>query len=158
VRGEPFVLGRGLPSPTLTLPVLLLSLLLCWLQILGDRSLKYKYINPNLLFVATAPGSSAGFGSEDSSLAARKPALEDQQVSVALINTVTGAVLHQQVHSAATGPVHAVVSEHWVVYSLRDAVSMRQQVSGPCCHGDQGGNVRVVGFDQSSEQNASERC
>lgn len=92
------------------------------LQILGDRSLKYKYINPNLLFVATAPSSS----SSDSS--GRRVPAEEQQVSVALINTVSGAVLHQQVHSGAAGPVHAVVSEHWVVYTLRDLVSVRQQV------------------------------
>lgn len=49
-------------------------------------------------------------------------------MAVALINTVTGAVLHQQVHSGAAGPVHAVVSEHWVVYAFRDVVTMRQQV------------------------------
>jgi hypothetical protein len=95
-------------------------------QILGDRSLKYKYINPNLLFVATAPSNSPA----DSSTAAagRKVPADEQQVSVALINTVSGAVLHQQVHSGAAGPAHAVVSEHWVVYTLRDPVSMRQQV------------------------------
>lgn len=49
-------------------------------------------------------------------------------MAVALINTVSGAVLHQQVHSGAVGPVHAVVSEHWVVYAFRDVVTMRQQV------------------------------
>lgn len=54
-------------------------------------------------------------------------------MSVALINTVSGAVLHQQVHSGGAGPVQAVVSEHWVVYTLWDVVNLRQQVCWCCC-------------------------
>ena len=99
------------------------------MQILGDRSLKYKYINPNLLFVATAPNTASSSSSgQQASASARKQPAEEQQVSIALINTVTGAVLHQQVHSGAAGPVHAVVSEHWVVYSFMDVINLRQQV------------------------------
>ena len=108
----------------------------CRLQILGDRSLKYKYINPNLLFVATATGSGSSTPAEDSPSAAAAaaggggPVRHDQQVSVALINTVSGAVLHHQLHEGASGPVHAVVSEHWVAYAFRDLATMRQQVGG----------------------------
>lgn len=113
------------------------------LQILGDRSLKYKYINPNLLFVATAPNSQPATDSSNPTAAAvRQIPAEDQQVSVALINTVSGAVLHQQVHTGAAGPVHAVVSEHWVVYTLRDVSSMRQQVRVP--KAEQGGQEHLL--------------
>jgi hypothetical protein len=94
-------------------------LLLCHLQVLGDRSLKYNYLSPNLLFVATGTSATA---------AANLPA-EQQQVSITLLNTVTGGVLHQQLHSGCAGPVHAVVSQNWVVYALRDVVALRQQVS-----------------------------
>lgn len=102
------------------------------MQILGDRSLKYKYINPNLLFVATAPNSGAQQSSSSASTGRKQPA-DEQEVSVALINTVTGAVLHQQVHTGAAGPVHAVVSEHWVVYAFRDIVNLREQVGLGLC-------------------------
>jgi hypothetical protein len=88
------------------------------LQVLGDRSLKYNYLNPNLLFVAT--------GTPPADAARMSP--EQQQVSITLLNTVTGGVLHQQLHSGCAGPVHAVVSQNWVVYALRDVVALRQQV------------------------------
>ncbi|WIA18351.1 hypothetical protein OEZ85_009816 [Tetradesmus obliquus] len=90
-----------------------------YVKVLGDRSLKYNYLNPNLLFVATGT-SPAG--------TADVPA-EQQQVSVTLLNTVTGGVLHQQLHSGCAGPVHAVVSQNWVVYALRDVVALRQQAT-----------------------------
>ncbi|KAF6258674.1 hypothetical protein COO60DRAFT_1517822 [Scenedesmus sp. NREL 46B-D3] len=90
-----------------------------YVKVLGDRSLKYNYLNPNLLFVAT------GTSPED---AGNLPA-EQQQVSIALLNTVTGGVLHQQLHSGCAGPVHAVVSQNWVVYTLRDVVALRQQAT-----------------------------
>lgn len=49
-------------------------------------------------------------------------------MSVVLLNSVTGSVVYQHVHSGAAGPVHAVMSEHWVAYTLRDVESLRQQV------------------------------
>ena len=85
------------------------------LQVLGDRSFKYKYTNPNLLFVAVSSAADADL-------------VEKQSVSVMLVNTVTGGVLHQQTHSGASGPVEALASEHWFVYTLVDRQSMRQQV------------------------------
>jgi hypothetical protein len=117
----------------------------CRLQILGDRSLKYKYINPNLLFVATATGSGSSTPADESpSAAAAGGAVKhDQQVSVALINTVSGAVLHQQLHEGASGPVHAAVSEHWVAYAFRDLATMRQQVRGVA------GEGRVTGVGKA---------
>eukprot|EP00879_Flechtneria_rotunda_P012472 GHRR01013024.1.p1 GENE.GHRR01013024.1~~GHRR01013024.1.p1 ORF type:complete len:683 (+),score=278.61 GHRR01013024.1:59-2050(+) len=90
-----------------------------YVKVLGDRSLKYKYVNPNLLFVATgsSPADAANVASDD------------RTITVALLNTVTGGVLHQQVHRGAVGPVHAVASEHWVVYTFKDVISLRQQAT-----------------------------
>lgn len=88
------------------------------LQILGDRSLKYRYLNPNLLFVATGPSPSAS----------GQVSPDEQSVSVTILNTVTGGVLHTQVHQGCAGPVHAVVSENWIVYVMRNLEALRTQV------------------------------
>jgi len=102
----------------------------CLVQVLGDRSLKYKYVNPNTLFVATGTAVTG-------QLVGGPPT--EQSVTATVLNTVTGSVLHQQVHHGCAGPVHAVASEHWVVYALRDVVNLRQQVRsgrgrGVDCH------------------------
>jgi hypothetical protein len=68
-----------------------------YVKVLGDRSMKYKYFNPSTVFVATA--SAAG-------------------VTVYILDTVTGGVLHSQSHAGGRGPVHALLSEHFVVYHL----------------------------------------
>jgi hypothetical protein len=57
-------------------------------QVLGDRSLKLKYLNPNTLFVATGtlPGQhKAG----------------DCHITAHVIDTVTGHVLFSQTHEVA---------------------------------------------------------
>lgn len=92
---------------------------------LGDRSLKYKYVNPNLLLVATSVGEGGA-----PSHGAASAASEEAAVAVTLLNTVTGAVVHHAVHQEAAGPVHAVLSEHWAVYTLWDTAALRQQVRG----------------------------
>jgi hypothetical protein len=85
------------------------------LQILGDRGFKYKYTNPNVLLLAVASGSPSD-------------PISQQQLTVMLIDTVTGGVLVQQRHEAAAGPVHGLVSEHWAAYSFTDLRTMRPQV------------------------------
>lgn len=58
----------------------------------------YKYLNPNMLLVALG----------DSSLdAASTPVM-----TVLLLDSVTGRVLHKQLQMAATGPVQLLVSEN----------------------------------------------
>lgn len=53
-------------------------------QVLGDRSLKLKYLNPNTLFVATGNG---------------------RTLTASLLDTVSGRFLHRQSH-AARAPAH----------------------------------------------------
>lgn len=72
-----------------------------WVRVLGDRSTLFKYLSPNVIFVATAP---KGAG----------PAAT--AVSVHLLDAATGRVLYRVRHNEARGPVHAVVCENWVVY------------------------------------------
>ncbi len=91
-----------------------------YVKVLGDRSMKYKYLSPSTAFVATA-----GAGG----------------VTVYLLDTVTGGVLHSQAHPAGRGPVRALLAEHFVVYHLYDAKLARWVGLGsgwwwrlrPCC-------------------------
>ncbi len=67
------------------------------MQILGNKSLKIKYLNPSTVFIATGPPE--GLLTED--LEASSIAL-----TVQIVDTVTGAPVHRQVHKAS----HALVS------------------------------------------------
>ncbi len=77
-------------------------------RMLPDRSVMYKYLNPNLLLLAT----SARAGDEDS----EGGVLDDDVVNIYTIDSVTGRVLSRTRHVNAQGPVYAVCSENWVVY------------------------------------------
>ncbi|KAJ7555394.1 hypothetical protein O6H91_05G035400 [Diphasiastrum complanatum] len=77
-------------------------------KVLGDRNVLFKYLNKNIVFVTTvAPGPSSKVG-----LAAP----EDSWLVAYLIDTITGQVLHRVTHQDVQGPVHAVLSENWVIY------------------------------------------
>lgn len=73
-------------------------------RVLGDRRVLYKYLNPNLLLVATAPP--------------RRDAL-----TVRLVDSLTGETLYTGVHSdvAPSLPFAAAVSENWFVYSFTES-------------------------------------
>ncbi|GIL85172.1 hypothetical protein Vretifemale_13572 [Volvox reticuliferus] len=84
-------------------------------KVLSDRSIKYKYLNPNLLFVATGIAN----GMPLDSVAAGVDNLSNE-VTVHLLDTVTGRILHRQSHPGARGPVTAVLTENAVLYYFRD--------------------------------------
>ena len=62
------------------------------IQVLGNKSLKMKYLNPNSVFVASGPPE--GLLSED---------LEPSSIllTVQIVDTVTGAPIHRQVHKVS---------------------------------------------------------
>ncbi|KAG1651303.1 ER membrane protein complex subunit 1 [Nymphon striatum] len=68
-------------------------------RVMGDRSVLYKYLNPNLAVVITE-------GIDISS----KP-----YISLYLIDGVTGNIIHSVIHRRVHGPVHVVHSENWIV-------------------------------------------
>ena len=88
-------------------------------RVLGDRSFRLKYLNRNLAFLAFE--TSQGEGGVATSYA---PSL-----TVMLIDTVSGNVLHSLVHDAARGPVSAVLCENWVVYHFWNEKATRFEVS-----------------------------
>lgn len=88
------------------------------IKVLGDRSLKYKYLNPNTAAVFTGLLPSARIA--EGGVAPR--------VVAHVLDTVTGAVLHRLTHIGARGPVAAVFSENWVVYQYLSLGARRYEV------------------------------
>ncbi|KAG7276338.1 hypothetical protein CRUP_032393 [Coryphaenoides rupestris] len=68
-------------------------------RVMGDRSVLYKYLNPNLLAVVTE---------------STDPHPERSFVGILLIDGVTGRIIHDAVQRKARGPVHLVHSENWL--------------------------------------------
>ncbi|XP_047226260.1 ER membrane protein complex subunit 1 isoform X2 [Girardinichthys multiradiatus] len=83
-------------------------------RVMGDRSVLYKYLNPNLLAVVTE--------SIDMHL-------ERSFIGILLIDGVTGRIIHEAVQRKARGPVHVVHSENWVVYEYWSTKSRRNEFS-----------------------------
>uniref|UniRef100_A0A672G0Y0 ER membrane protein complex subunit 1 n=1 Tax=Salarias fasciatus TaxID=181472 RepID=A0A672G0Y0_SALFA len=83
-------------------------------RVMGDRSVLYKYLNPNLLAVV----------SESTDLHQ-----ERSFIGILLIDGVTGRIIHEAVQRKARGPVHVVHSENWVVYEYWSTKSRRNEFS-----------------------------
>ncbi|XDV45908.1 hypothetical protein PO909_013917 [Leuciscus waleckii] len=83
-------------------------------RVMGDRSVLYKYLNPNLLAVIT---ESTDIHQERSF------------VGIFLIDGVTGRIVHEAVQRKAKGPVHFVHSENWLVYVYWNSKFRRNEFS-----------------------------
>ena len=71
-------------------------------KVLGDRSVLYKYLNPNLIGVVTT-GQDAN---------------KVPFINVYLIDTVTGSIVNSFNHKRCKGPVNIVHSENWFFVSF----------------------------------------
>uniref|UniRef100_A0A667Y8F7 ER membrane protein complex subunit 1 n=1 Tax=Myripristis murdjan TaxID=586833 RepID=A0A667Y8F7_9TELE len=85
-------------------------------RVMGDRSVLYKYLNPNLLAVVT----------ESTDLHQ-----ERSFVGILLIDGVTGRIIHEAVQRKARGPVHLVHSENWVVVMSAKVQSLHSVTQHP---------------------------
>ncbi|KTF77818.1 hypothetical protein cypCar_00017491 [Cyprinus carpio] len=83
-------------------------------RVMGDRSVLYKYLNPNLLAVITESTDAHP---------------ERSFVGIILIDGVTGRIVHEAVQRKARGPVHFVHSENWVVYVYWNSKFRRNEFS-----------------------------
>ncbi|XP_019633907.1 PREDICTED: ER membrane protein complex subunit 1-like isoform X2 [Branchiostoma belcheri] len=81
-------------------------------RVLSDRSVMYKYLNPNLLAVMTE-------GIER----------DVPLLTLYLVDAVTGQVVYSMQHKRASGPVHLVHSENWVVYHYWNGKFRRHEVT-----------------------------
>ncbi|KAG5679078.1 hypothetical protein PVAND_008673 [Polypedilum vanderplanki] len=82
-------------------------------RVLADRSVLYKYINPNLIAVVTEGPDS----------------IHKYILNVYLIDVVSGAVVFSMSHRRAKGPVKIVHSENWLVYSFYNEKIRRNEIT-----------------------------
>ncbi len=80
---------------------------------LADRSVLYKYLNPNILLI-TAINDAAS------------------SVSFYLLDSVSGAILYSTIHKDVdtTQPITSVVSENWFVYTFYSVATTSAQATG----------------------------
>ncbi|XP_069096248.1 ER membrane protein complex subunit 1 isoform X1 [Pleurodeles waltl] len=83
-------------------------------RVMGDRSVLYKYLNPNLLAVVT----------ESTDLHH-----ERSFIGIYLIDSVTGHIIHSSVQRKAKGPVHIIHAENWVLYQFWNTKSRRNELT-----------------------------
>lgn len=88
-------------------------------RIIADEKLLYKYINPNLLLVILEVRDLPAAHDEVSALPPTSKSLHGNGtvLHVLCLDLITGQVLVSNVHKRASGPVAAVVSENFVVYT-----------------------------------------
>ncbi|XP_043271773.1 ER membrane protein complex subunit 1 isoform X2 [Venturia canescens] len=82
-------------------------------RVLGDRSVLYKYINPNLVVIVTEGDGSA----------------YKNTLNLYLLDVVSGAMIFSIVHKRVRGPIHVVHSENWVLYSYYNEKSRRTEIA-----------------------------
>ncbi|KAG7213130.1 hypothetical protein KM043_002446 [Ampulex compressa] len=82
-------------------------------RVLSDRSVLYKYINPNLIAIATE-----GVGHT-----------HKNTLNLYLLDVVSGAMIFSIMHKRVRGPVHIVHSENWLMYSYFNEKSRRTEIA-----------------------------
>nr|XP_025036490.1 ER membrane protein complex subunit 1 [Pelodiscus sinensis] len=81
-------------------------------RVMGDRSVLYKSLNPNLLAVVTESTDTHH---------------ERTFIGIYLIDGVTGRIIHSSVQKKSKGPVHIVHSENWVLYQYWNTKARRNE-------------------------------
>ncbi|KOC59525.1 ER membrane protein complex subunit 1, partial [Habropoda laboriosa] len=82
-------------------------------RVLSDRSVLYKYINPNLVAIVT---EGVGYTHKNT-------------LNLYLLDVVSGAMIFSIMHKRVRGPVHVVHSENWIVYSYFNEKSRRTEIA-----------------------------
>ncbi|XP_075696636.1 ER membrane protein complex subunit 1 isoform X2 [Rhinoderma darwinii] len=83
-------------------------------RVMGDRSVLYKYLNPNLLALITESTDTHP---------------ERCFIGIYLVDGVTGRIIHSSVQRKAKGPVHLVHSENWMVYQYWNSKARRNELT-----------------------------
>jgi len=79
-----------------------------WVKVPGDRSTMFKYVNPNVFFIATDDG---------------------RGIHAHLVEGVSGRIIYRVHHAKAKGPVFASLCENWITYSYYDTDAQRHAIS-----------------------------
>lgn len=72
-----------------------------------------KYINPNLLVVATVSPPSSARNLDSDNLT--NQSVTEVTLTLSLLDTVTGKVVRRITHDGGVGPVHLAVIENFVI-------------------------------------------
>jgi hypothetical protein len=78
-------------------------------KVLGDRSVLYKYANPNLLAVASVNE-------------------KETTLTINLVDGVSGNIVHTARQNKALAPVHMVHCENWLVYTYWNVKARRTEL------------------------------
>lgn len=81
-------------------------------ETLGDRNVIYKYLNPNILALATTTPYNRG----------------STNMTIYLIDTVKGSTLAKVYQTGVFGAVHLTQSANWIVYHYRSRRSKRNEI------------------------------
>lgn len=104
-------------------------------RVLSDRSVLYKYVNPNLIAIATfsldAIHKCKKYLNKNQSTVdvANNQFIFVDIINVHLIDVVSGYVVQSLTHKRAKGPLHMVHSENWLVYSYYNDKVRRTEIS-----------------------------
>ncbi|XP_055587315.1 ER membrane protein complex subunit 1 isoform X2 [Uranotaenia lowii] len=82
-------------------------------RVLSDRSVLYKYINPNLIAVAT-------HGPDN---------IHKYILNVHLVDVVSGSIVFSMSHKRIRPPLHMIHSENWLVYSYYNDKVRRTEIT-----------------------------
>jgi len=85
----------------------------CGLQALGDGTVLYKYLNPNMQAIATLTPYDK----------------RTATMSLYLIDVVKGRIMDKTVQEGVRGPVHLAQSENWLVCHYRNRKMKRHEVA-----------------------------
>jgi len=81
-------------------------------RVLGDLTVLFKYLNPNVLVLITQQGSQM-----------------KGSIFIYMVDAVTGHVIYSARHKGASQPVEAILSEHWLIYLHYNTKGRRYEVS-----------------------------
>ncbi|TRY61683.1 hypothetical protein TCAL_11239 [Tigriopus californicus] len=82
-------------------------------RVMADRSVLFKYVNPNLALIISEGTDAAG----------------KLFINVYLVDMVTGRLIFSANHKRVTGPYHVVHSENWAVYTYYNEKSRRAELT-----------------------------
>ncbi|XP_035895864.1 ER membrane protein complex subunit 1 isoform X1 [Anopheles stephensi] len=82
-------------------------------RVMADRSVLYKYINPNLVAIATT-------GPDN---------IHKYILNVHLVDVVSGSIVFSMSHKRIRPPLHMVHSENWLVYSYYNDKARRTEIT-----------------------------
>ncbi|VVC41234.1 Hypothetical protein CINCED_3A015652 [Cinara cedri] len=82
-------------------------------RVLSDRSVLYKYINPNMVAILTlAPDT-----------------MHKSVLTLHLLDAVSGIIIYSVVHKRASHPIHLVHSENWLLCSYYNDKTRRTEIA-----------------------------